>query len=464
MAVTMNYGAAPTYVKIASQTLSSDTATVTFSNIPQGYTDLYLVSSARGSGHLYCRINGDSSALYSNTGIFFRRNDGNSADESGSEKNTGQTLVRLTPYTYLPNASLTFATNTANFMNYSNNSIFKTVLSRSSGTPSAQYVGVEQSVNLYRSTSPITSLTFGIQGGSNILSGTTFTIYGIKAAFVPKASGGDIIVQDGQYWYHAFRTTGVFVPRQALTADYLVVAGGGSGGSDGNNSYTAWGGGGAGGLRSATSQSLTTTSYTVTVGAGGSGGGGATNQGGNSGSNSSFNSLESAGGGGGANSWHANGSAGGSGGGGAGTYVLASTSGGAGNTPSTSPSQGNNGGGGSYGGSDQYAGGGGGGAGAVGGTTTNSNAGNGGAGSSAFSTWLFATNTGVSGYVAGGGGGASRIGTQGSGGLGGGTSGAGTSGSGAISANGTVNTGGGSGSAITAGNGGSGLVIVRYPV
>jgi hypothetical protein len=43
---------------------------------------------------------------------------------------------------------------------------------------------------------------------------------------------------------HTFTSSGTFVPYEALTADYLVVAGGGGGG-DG-----ASGGGGAGGLRS----------------------------------------------------------------------------------------------------------------------------------------------------------------------------------------------------------------------
>jgi hypothetical protein len=43
MGVTYNYGAGPTYTKIASQTLGSAAASVTLSNLPQNYTDLVLV-------------------------------------------------------------------------------------------------------------------------------------------------------------------------------------------------------------------------------------------------------------------------------------------------------------------------------------------------------------------------------------------------------------------------------------
>ena len=42
MAVTYNYGAASTYVKIATYTVPSTAATYTFSNIPQGYSDLVI--------------------------------------------------------------------------------------------------------------------------------------------------------------------------------------------------------------------------------------------------------------------------------------------------------------------------------------------------------------------------------------------------------------------------------------
>jgi hypothetical protein len=458
MGVIINKGTAPTYVKIATQTATSDVASITFSNIPQGYTDLQLIASVRGTGHLTCRINGDSSTLYSLTGMFDRRTGGNSSEEKSSERNTGQTFLRLTPFTYLPNASSTFATINANFMQYSNNRMFKTVLSNSGSVAisNAEYLGIEQTVNTYRSTSAITSLTFGNQGGGgNIVSGSTFTIYGIKAALTPKASGGDIIVQNGQYWYHAFRTTGAFVPRQALTVDYLVVAGGGSGGGG-----SSGGGGGAGGLRSTvtatggggtleTALSLTAgTTYTATVGAGGAIG--------VKGSNSVFSTITSLGGG-------------------AATNLQAEMDGGSGagqagggGDPSSykkgvgTANQGY-GGGNAYHAGSYYPAGGGGGAGAVGGNIGSaSQAGNGGVG-------VAVSITGSSVFYAGGGGGGGQFsGTAGTGGNGGG-------GAGSILTNGTSGTagtgGGGGGCGYNgtsgpgiAGTGGSGIVIVRYSI
>ena len=58
-----------TYTPIASQTLASTVANVTFSSIPQGYTDLVLVvsSSTSTNTNLYLRFNNDSTSLYSDT-------------------------------------------------------------------------------------------------------------------------------------------------------------------------------------------------------------------------------------------------------------------------------------------------------------------------------------------------------------------------------------------------------------
>ena len=58
-----------TYTPIASQTLGSAAASVTFSSIPQGYTDLIIVMNGTTSTNenTYMRYNSDSSSLYSVT-------------------------------------------------------------------------------------------------------------------------------------------------------------------------------------------------------------------------------------------------------------------------------------------------------------------------------------------------------------------------------------------------------------
>ena len=436
---------ASTYEPLGSVTLTSAQAQVTFTNIPQTYTDLILVGSVIGSAGNDChvRVNGDLSTNYSNTFIF------------GSGTSAVSSQVANTSIIYGNVTSMDAGevnTMLMNFQNYSNNTINKTVLVRYNSTTTGKYVTA--SVAMWRSTSAINSITVTTNATGNFAVGTTLSLYGVGANQL-KATGGDIITTDGTYWYHAFRTSGTFTPLSTLSCDVLVVAGGGAGGG-----YC--GGGGAGGVAYQTSRSISTAS-TVTIGAGGARQA-TVNQSANgaSGSNSVFDTITANGGGGGG-SISNNGTAGGSGGGGAnGTSGGAATQGSSGGATGYGFAGGN-------GLNAPTLGGGGGGAGAVGANAVaGTNAGNGGIGLDTWSAWLTATGLGISGLIAGGGGGGSDNGTTvGRGGFGGGT--AGSSG-GTVAANAMVNTGGGGGGSqnpggvINSGAGGSGLVIVRYAV
>ena len=73
--------ATTTYEPIETQTLSSAAGSVTFTSIPQTYTDLVLVVNGRKDSSVsvdafYCRINGDGSSNYSWTSV---AGDGSSA-------------------------------------------------------------------------------------------------------------------------------------------------------------------------------------------------------------------------------------------------------------------------------------------------------------------------------------------------------------------------------------------------
>jgi hypothetical protein len=227
------------------------------------------------------------------------------------------------------------STSTIHIFNYANTTTFKTAIGRGNITNSE----VNARVGLWRSTSPITSVNLLAQEGSATWAvGTTFTLYGIKAAatqFIPvNAAGGDYAVSDGTYAYHVFKSSGFFTPAKSLSCDVLVVAGGGGGGYDGG------GGGGAGGLRGFTSQSLSATSYTVTVGAGGAASTTAGSKGATGGT-STFGSNSSSGGGGGGSDANPAGANGGSGGGG--RLNRSSNGAGTGNAGGYSPSEGNSG-------------------------------------------------------------------------------------------------------------------------
>jgi hypothetical protein len=426
-----------TYTPIASQTLSSAAASVTFSGIPQTYTDLVVVvnatNSSGGDNAVALRFNGDTGSNYSMTRI---SGDGTSAS---SERNSNSTLM----YLGLSNSTV-YNSDIYHIMNYSNTTTNKTVLGRGNVANSR----VRASVGLWRNTAAITSVTVINDASVNFASGSTFNLYGI-ASGGPKAFGGDTVTTDGTYYYHTFRSSGLFTPTQALSnVDYLVVAGGGGGGS----TQQYGGGGGAGGYRTSiggSALSLTAQAYTVTVGAGG-----ASN---NKGSNSVFSSITSTGGGLGGNSTNAGtggtsfrGGTGGSGGG----SGNANLSGGTGNEGGFSPVEGYAGGSvPSWPGNGAASGGGGaGGVGGNGGSNTAAGAGGDGVSNSISGTAVF--------YAGGGGGGnesASYAG--GAGGNGGGGSGRGSGGAGS---SGTANTGGGGGGGTTGHSGGSGIIVIRY--
>ena len=443
-----------TYVALDRITVGTATPSVTFSNIPQTYTDLVIVAattSTVAATNFTLRFgNGsvDTASNYSAIRLVGNGSSATSGTNSGTVLNFGDVGNPNTP-----------AVNIIHIMNYTNTTTFKTILGRAN-TVDIQLQGL---VGLWRKTpEAINIITIGT-GSNNFAVGSTFSLYGISNAgdVSPKATGGDVF-SDANYWYHAFTMSGNFVPNQSLTADVLQIAGGGGGG------FVQAGGGGAGGLLAYTSQSLTAIPYSVLVGGGGAGSTVISVRGG-SGSNSQFGSLTASAGGGGAGSYSEppngaqNALSGGSGGGGG------STSGGNGSGAAASPSgQGNAGGGGGSDGATYRGGGGGGGAGSAGGNVSSSGGGtggNGGSGSTSYSTWATATSTGVSsGYAGGGGGGGGTRGTA----THGGGNGAGT---GQISVAGTANTGGGGGggtyvNGTSAGDfgaaGGSGIVIVRY--
>ena len=435
--------AVSSYNAIGTVTLSSGQTQVTFPNIPQIYTDLVVVVEGAGStgGDLKFTLNGDAATNYSTTWF---SGDGSTA-----------TSLRHNNYAYAEADRWESVTTTLgatmhilDVMNYSNSTTFKTTLIRSNSAAA----GTSALVSLYRSTAAITSMTLFLSGGT-FSTGSTFSLYGVGANQL-KASGGDIIVSDGTYWYHAFLASGTFTPNSTLSCEALVVAGGGGGGQDG-------GGGGAGGVFYATAQSLSS-AQTVTIGGGGAGGvvGGSGNGKGANGSNSQFGSLTvGVGGGGGGSASNVNPGNGGSGGGG---QRNSSNAGGTSTQTGTGGTGYGFAGGSGLNTGPAYGAGGGGGAGAAGGNGTSTAGGAGGIGLSTWSTWLNTTSTGVAGYIAGGGGGATYNNSNfGAGGAGGGAAAMVNNPAAAVSNSG----GGGGGSSLTAGGaGGSGLVIVRYAV
>jgi hypothetical protein len=157
---------AATYTPIASITLGAAAPAVTFSSIPQTYTDLVLVVSGTTTidGNVKIIFNSDSSSIYSSTILL---GDGSTAASSRIASNT--TL-------FLGGISTVQGTNIIQIFNYANTTTFKSVIARANSD-----TFVQMRVGLSRSTTAVTSITLTTDG-TNFLTNTTFNLYGILGA------------------------------------------------------------------------------------------------------------------------------------------------------------------------------------------------------------------------------------------------------------------------------------------
>jgi len=164
-----------TYVALQTQVLSSSASSITFTSIPQTYTDLRLVvtlTSATNGSSPAMRFNADSGTNYSNTYI-----SGNGSTAS-SNRLSNQSLAYLASATGTATGSPMFVT--GDIFSYAG-STYKTYLSTASNVSGAAG-GVERDVGLWRNTAAITSITIILDTSANFAIGTTATIYGIQAA------------------------------------------------------------------------------------------------------------------------------------------------------------------------------------------------------------------------------------------------------------------------------------------
>lgn len=158
-----------TYVAIATQTLGSAQASVTFSSIPSTYTDLVLVcagTNSSGLDALVLQFNSDTATNYSTTIIV----------------GTGSAAVSLretnSTYVYTGLSGTLQSQSIFHIMNYANTTTYKTTLGRGDA-PNGQ---VRAGVALWRSTSAVNSIKVFLTAGSNMDTGFTFSLYGILAA------------------------------------------------------------------------------------------------------------------------------------------------------------------------------------------------------------------------------------------------------------------------------------------
>lgn len=166
---------AATYEPIATTTLGTAATTITFSSIPATYTDLRVsfVSTSTAAGddiNLY--FNGDNAGTtYSRTSLL------GSGAAASSNRETSTAFIRI-------NATSAAASNTiptfitVDVFSYTA-ATNKTVLTNWNGDRNGSGY-VISTVGLWRNTAAITSLS--LFSNTTLATGTTATLYGIKAA------------------------------------------------------------------------------------------------------------------------------------------------------------------------------------------------------------------------------------------------------------------------------------------
>ena len=169
-----------TYIPIASTTLSSSAASVTFSSIPQTYTDLVVRASTRSSlsgfeEFVNLRVNGLTTSIYSGTRL---RGTGSTAS---STRNSNQSTI------FAGGGFVNGGFSTTN--TFTNVEIYLPNYTASQNKVISTYSATEQnsaSENqlmsqgaLAQTTSAVTSISLTVNS-SDFVAGSTFHLYGIK--------------------------------------------------------------------------------------------------------------------------------------------------------------------------------------------------------------------------------------------------------------------------------------------
>jgi hypothetical protein len=160
----------PTYVRMATVSLSGATSSLTFSSIPATYRDLIVVFLGAGSTDLEGRIrlNSDTGSNYN----YVRMSGSGSAATSTSA--TSQTSGFVSA---IAKATTTGALQlNINIMDYSATDKHTTIISRADQAAN----GTEAFANRWANTAAVTSVQILTSTG-NFAAGSTFSLYGVIA-------------------------------------------------------------------------------------------------------------------------------------------------------------------------------------------------------------------------------------------------------------------------------------------
>lgn len=169
----------PTYTPIMSTTISADVASVTFSEIPQTFTDLIIKISTRTTrattvnDGLMIKLNGTTTP-YGSTSL--TRDDGSIATY-GVLFGVGYVINTASAG---PTASV-FASSDVYIANYAGSN-HKLITSETVVETNGSGNRLENMVNIWTNTDAIRSIVFGSYGSANLVQYSTYTLYGIKSS------------------------------------------------------------------------------------------------------------------------------------------------------------------------------------------------------------------------------------------------------------------------------------------
>lgn len=173
----------PGMVLIARQTLAADTATVTFSSIPQDFTHLHLKCLVRstvaaGTDVFNMRLNSDSSALYDWTTTLW--ND-STAPGTASTGSNGVVATSLRVSGEIDGATATagfFTKAQIDIPHYSDGTTSRTKGFMSQAVLSGFTINLASGVYVPAAAAAITAVTFLC--GANFKAGSVFSLYGVS--------------------------------------------------------------------------------------------------------------------------------------------------------------------------------------------------------------------------------------------------------------------------------------------
>jgi len=173
---------ADAFEHIATTTLTSDTASVTFSSLGS-YEHLQIRASARsalnttpGYDGIDCRLNSDSGSNYNQQGLY------GSGSSDAQDEHAGITDFRFWAVSSDPSNSNLFGGFVLEIMDYANANKFTTGRAYGCRGPDASYGFVHFGGANWESTAAVTSILLAPMSASDWVSGSEFSLYGMRSS------------------------------------------------------------------------------------------------------------------------------------------------------------------------------------------------------------------------------------------------------------------------------------------